>query len=132
MANGFRGLPGPTGKRRIDLRPPYRYGGRKHNFDEFEPPIERIDQQAFGQVEPMQTGVRKASYHLPSIPQTFIVHEPLAHFAAHIMAETHAVTLWCFFFAASDGAAEMAIAIAATALTSRNFERCFIASSPRG
>jgi hypothetical protein len=87
--------------------------------------------QALGQAGDRQTGVRKASYHLPSPPQTFMAHAPLEQFVEHILpAGEHDAILWRFF-AASDGPAEIEIAVTATAANSRTLPRDFMIQPPK-
>jgi hypothetical protein len=64
-----------------------------------------------------------ARYHLPSPPQALTAQVPFEQLAEHNVATAHVLdaAIWRFFFAASDGAAEMATAITATAPTSINF-----------
>jgi hypothetical protein len=75
-----------------------------------------------GQCPSKQNGVMNARYHLPSPPQALTAQVPFEQLAEHNVATAHVLdAIWRFFFAASDGAAEMAMAITATAPISINF-----------
>ena len=83
------------------------------------------DQHFAGQAGGMHTGVNTARYHLPSPPQAFTGHEPPEHVAVQVMPGVHGPAAF-FFLAASDGTAVSAIAVTATAPTSRSFAMHFI------
>jgi hypothetical protein len=68
----------------------------------------------FGQCAATQTGVNSAMCHLPSSPQAFIWQVPWAQLCEQTAGPTQGFAA-AFRFAASDGADEIAIAMAATA-----------------
>jgi hypothetical protein len=73
-----------------------------------------------------QIGVRTAGYHSPSAPQRYTLQKPLTQFVEQKPGPPHVFAATAFRFAASDGAIDIAIAIAATAPTRRNFVVNFI------
>jgi hypothetical protein len=78
----------------------------------------------------MQVGVTWALYHLPSTPQKLTLFTPVALPLEHIGPGTQGAAALPFFFAASDGAAESAIAATATAPVSRIFEIDIMLGAP--
>ena len=82
-----------------------------------------------GQAGWTHTGVNTARYHLPSPPQAFTGHEPPVHVAVQTMPGVHGAAAF-LFLAASDGAAVSAIAVTATAPTSRIFAMDFMVRPP--
>jgi hypothetical protein len=75
--------------------------------------------------------VNSAWYHFPSPPQALTLHEPWAHTPVQTMPGVQGAALAAAFrFAASDGAADIAIAATATVPTSRIFEMDFIMRAP--
>ena len=78
----------------------------------------------------MQIGVRIARCNSLPAPQIFTWQLPPVQFDAHMPPSLHP-DLAAFFLAASDGAAEIAIAVTATAQTSKTFVIDFIWGPPR-
>ncbi len=74
----------------------------------------------------MQTGVKTAGANLPSAPQTYTLHQPFAQLVEQFVPKVHAFDAAARFLAASDGAADIAIATAATAPATSNFVVNFI------
>src|SRR6187455_154514 len=89
------------------------------------------DQHFGGHCALTQTGVKIAGTQVPPGAQTFTEHVLSPQFVAHMPAslqltEFDATWVFFFFFAASDGAAETAIAMTATVPTSRSFANDFM------
>jgi hypothetical protein len=83
----------------------------------------------------MQTGVNIAGVHCPPGAQTITAQVEPLQFVAHMPAPLHvidasAVLALAFFLAASDGAAEIAIAMTATVPTSRSLAIDFMVRVP--
>jgi hypothetical protein len=71
-----------------------------------------------------------AGCHLPSTPQAILLQTLPLQAVAQVIIGMHAVLFFAFFFA-SDGAAEIAIAITAMAPTSRTFAIDFMMKPPQ-
>jgi hypothetical protein len=81
--------------------------------------------RTFTQLPCGQIGVNTAGYHAPSAPQRYTLQIPPLQLVEQSPAPPQVLAA-AFLFAASDGAIDIAIAIAATALTNRNFVANFV------